>query len=92
MAVIDKRVDLSLQSGVEISKSTRDRHQQTNVRRNGSSVINDDFVIPHVGPNLTDDQVKDFAVNLAGKILDNPARAVKAQANQQEESVSNLTD
>jgi hypothetical protein len=84
MTNIDKVFDLSLRSMAE--SSTQSSAQQAAGSRKGlRPAIKEDFVIPHVGPTISDDQVLDFAEAIASSILDSPGRAVSAQANQNEE-------
>ena len=84
MTGIDKVVDLSLRSMVE--SSTRSGVEQSaGSRRSARPAVKDDFVIPHVGPRISDEQVSDFAEAIASSILESPGRAVNAQANQSEE-------
>lgn len=91
MIGVDKIVDLSLRSVVERSKRGV-AEQPTGSRRSERPVIRDDFVIPHVGPKISDDLVVNFAESIANSILGSPSRAVHAQANQNEDDVITLTD
>lgn len=52
--------------------------------------IKDDFVIPHVGPEISDDDILAFTEGLAERIVYQPDRAVVAQANQQRQRVVDL--
>jgi hypothetical protein len=90
MTGIDITIDLSLRGGSERSQEQVTRG--TGTRRSTRPVLRDDFVIPHVGPTISDEEVLDFAQSVAENILDSPSRAVTAQANQNEEDVKLLTN
>lgn len=91
MTSVDKIVDLSLRSVVERSQRSV-VGQPTSSRRSERPIIRDDFVIPHVGPKISDELVVDFAESIANSILGSPGTAVHAQANQNEDDVITLTD
>lgn len=90
MTGIDVTIDLSLRGGSERSPERVTRG--TGAQRSTRPVLRDDFVIPHVGPKISDEEVLGFAQAVAENILESPSRAVKAQANQNEEEVELLTN
>jgi hypothetical protein len=90
MTSIDKLFDLSLRK-TDTQASQKEVERQSGARKGFRPVVNDDFVIPHVGSKISDQEVVSFAEGLAGEIAENPYRAVGAQANQKEIEVKDLT-
>lgn len=90
MTSIGKLFDLSVRQS-ETQASRSEAGQQSGARKGSRPVVNDDFVIPHVGSKISDQEVVSFAEGLASTILENPYRAVGAQANQNEIEVKDLT-
>jgi hypothetical protein len=90
MAIVGRTSGLplrsKLESGQEVPRRDSDLAKTKSTRPN----INDDFVIPHIGPEISEGDIISFAEELAENIVFQPKMAVEAQANQDRLKVADL--